>query len=376
MYSSYFLNTIFMNTKTILSIAFLCLFAPFSLAQLTANFEKGSIVQTNGQKLEGYIKTEALEALSKSICFKTEVDKDNCSLFDTETIQSFQTENGKIFELITTKINKNTTEIKTFGNLIVSGKASLYKTVFDDEEMYIIKNEGVFYVLQNLKLVDGEVELRDYNYRGYLNIATEGFTNNRTYIEFSESNFIKVINDYNASKGVESKQTAYLEKSIGYYIGFVGGGFVSNENEIFGQFYYRKFFPKISQNTSLNIGLSYYFYRYLDPIIVKYIPQIEMIDSYTNFQLVSVPLEVRQDLLNNKIRPNVFAGFNFSYASKTNNLSIYKNNDGFQNNFGIGLIYGVGIEADITKQIMIKAEYRKEIFDHLLLFGIGYNFSN
>ena len=101
-----------------------------------------------------------------------------------------------------------------------------------------------------------------------------------------------------------------------------------------------------------------------------------MIDSYTNFQLVSVPLEVRQDLLNNKIRPNVFAGFNFSYASKTNNLSIYKNNDGFQNNFGIGLIYGVGIEADITKQIMIKAEYRKEIFDHLLLFGIGYNFSN
>lgn len=365
-----------MNTKTILSIAFLCLFAPFSLAQLTANFEKGTVVQTNGQKLEGFIKTEALEALSKRICFKTEVAQDNCSLFDTETIQSFQTENGKIFELITTKINKNTTKIKTFGNLIVSGKASLYKTVFDDEEMYIVKNEGVFYVLQNLKLVDGEIELRDYNYRGYLNIATEGFTNNRTYIEFSESNFVKVINDYNASKGVESKQTAYQEKSIGYYIGFVGGGFVSNENEIFGQFYYRKFFPKISQNTSLNIGLSYYFYRYLDPIIVKYYPQIEMIDSYSNFQLVSVPLEVRQDLLNNKIRPNVFAGFNFSYTSKTDNLSIYKNNDSFQNNFGIGLIYGVGIEADITKQIMIKAEYRKEIYDHLLLFGIGYNFSN
>lgn len=366
-----FFNLIIMKTKTILSIAFLC--AQFSFAQLTEDFEKASIVQIGGQKLEGFIKTEELSKLSKTICYKTALSDQNCTVFDTETTQSFQTEKGKLFELIVAKINKNTKEIKIFGNLILSGKASLYKTVFEDEEMYIVKNEAVFYVLQDLKLVDGELQLRDYNYRGYLNIATEGFTNNNTPLGYSEKSFIKAIKDYNTSKGVVSKQTNYEEKSIAYTIAFVGGGFSGNDKEFFGQVFYRKFFPKISRSTSLNVGLSYYNYQFIEPYLKSAYPIAVIDNDVVTHKVFFAPVELRQSFFSSTIRPNIFAGITIGYgATERLHAGTLKTSP---YTFGYGILYGFGIESDIAKKVMLKAEYRVEVFEHLYLFGIGYNFS-
>jgi len=49
--------------------------------------------------------------------------------------------------------------------------------------------------------------------------------------------------------------------------------------------------------------------------------------------------------------------------------------DGLQMNYGLGILYGTGIELDINKRIMLKSEFRYQLFNHLILFGIGYKFS-
>ena len=48
---------------------------------------------------------------------------------------------------------------------------------------------------------------------------------------------------------------------------------------------------------------------------------------------------------------------------------------GFQDNFGLGLLLAGGVKADIYKGLMLKVEYRHENYPHLVLAGVGYNFS-
>lgn len=221
--------------------------------------------------------------------------------------------------------------------------------------------------MQNDELISGETEIRKYNFRGVLNIATDGFSNTLKNIEFKENNFIKVVSDYNTSKGSESKIVSYKEKRLNYVIVNVGGGFKKNENEFFFQGMYRIYYPKISRNTSLNIGLNYFNYQYLE--------------SYRNnsykytASLTSIPFQIQQNFLDKNFRPYIFGGLDFSYlkvVDNNNNSILYS---GLQSNTGIGLLYGAGIELDIYKGLMAKCEIREEVYIHLLLFGLGYNFS-
>ena len=85
-------------------------------------------------------------------------------------------------------------------------------------------------------------------------------------------------------------------------------------------------------------------------------------------------MSLQQNLLNKNFRPYLFGGFNVGYLKVVEDgVPVLPN--GLQNNFGIGLLYGAGIEVDIYKRFMLKCEYRNELYPHLILFGIGYNFS-
>lgn len=337
-----------------------------SIAQLNDTFEKGTIILNNGDKTEGYIKTEDLSKLSSEICFKLALTDLKCVSYTASQIKSFYTENGKIFDLLTLLINNNSNEINVFANLILKGKASLYKSVYESEEFFIIANNNTLYVLQNDQLVLWETEKRKYNYRGYLNIATEGFTNTDKNIEFNENKFIEIISGYNASKGFESEKVTYKEKNITYINANAGGGFKTHATEFYFQGMYRTYYPKISRSTSLNIGLSYFNYWHSEPYGRGTI-------EYTQ-TLTSIPLQLQQNLLNKDFRPYLFAGFNLSYMKIVENENNTSTDNGLIKKIGVGLLYGGGMEFDIYKSLMLKCEYRNEIFRHLLLFGIGYNF--
>jgi opacity protein-like surface antigen len=84
---------------------------------------------------------------------------------------------------------------------------------------------------------------------------------------------------------------------------------------------------------------------------------------------------LQQNLFNKSFRPYVSAGLDLSYFKYTNNKGISQIGKGVQNNFGVGFLYSAGIEADLYKGLMLRGEYRYEVFSHLLMLGIAYNFS-
>ncbi len=355
-----------MRVNRIIIFLIFCFSFHYANAQLNDAFEKGTITTIENEKKEGYIKTDDLSHLSSEVCFKSTENEAKYNCYNTSQIKSFQTETGKTYDMLSIKINDGSIEIAVFANLILLGETSLYKTVYDAKTFYIVVREDKNYVLQNDEIVFNEV--RKYNYEGLLNVATEGFfMRNFSEIAFTEKDFIKVITQYNASKGNKSKVLTYKEKNIRYSILTIGGGGRKNESEFFLQANYRLFNPKISKSTSLNFGLNYYKYQFREVSGNK-------IDGFKQ-SLISFPLQLQQNILNKSIRPYIFAGLNLSYLKvvDNNNNSLIQN--GIQSNFGIGSLFGLGIEIDIYKGIMLKSESRYEVFSHLTLFGVSYNFS-
>ncbi|MBC7749998.1 MAG: hypothetical protein H7Z76_15740 [Methylotenera sp.] len=350
------------KTKALLYIT-ICLSINFAFAQLKENFEKGSIIQNNDEKIDGYIRIDDLSKLSSEICFKeTETDK-NCVLYNTTQIKSITTEKGRFFDLLTVKMDRNKEEIKIFANLILKGGASLYKSVYKGTDFFVITNQNKNYVLQNDLLISGDTEVTTHNYRGILNIATEGLLNSNTTIKFDQKDFIKIVTKYNSLKGFDSKIVEIKEKKVDFILVNVGGGFKKDENEFFVQGVYRVYYPNISRSSSLNIGLNYFIYEY--PALYN---------KKTTQTLTSISLSFQQNLLNKNFRPYLLGGLNVGYLKVVEDgVSILPN--GFQKTFGIGLLYGAGVEVDVYKGFMMKCEYRNEIYPHLILFGIGYNFS-
>jgi len=351
---------------------FLCLIICFSFhnakAQLNDTFEKGTIITSENVKIDGYIKTNDLSHLSTEISFKL-TEKDAKSInYNTTQIKSFQTETGKTFDLFTIKINNNSTEINVFANLILKGETSLYKTTYKSQTFYIVVKKDKSYVLQDDEIILGETEIRKYYFQGVLNIATEGFlTKKYSNIAFKETDFIKIISEYNTSKGNTSKEVTYDEKNIHYAIVNVGGGYEKDGSEFFFQAMYRMYYPKISRSTSLNVGLNYFNYQFSELFNNK--------SSRFKESLISIPFQFQHNILNKNIRPYVFTGFSLCYLRTVDEKNNSLIEDGFQKSFGFGFLYGAGIEIDLYNGIMLKSEFRYELFNHLILFGIGYNFS-
>ena len=337
--------------------------------QISENFEKGSYQSHTNEIVEGFIKTEDFKTLTTSICFKKSLSEEDCERFDATKIKSFQTENGKYFELITFKTDNGTNEYKAFANLLVDGETSLYKSYYKISEIYIVKNkfnENSF-VLQSDQLKSGEIKIIRNYFERTLNMATEGFSGiHYPKIMFKEQDFVKVVVAYNQSKGFESKEMLYKEKNIRFIMLSAGIGSYQDDREYFMQAMQRIYYPKFSRSTSLNMGLSYY--RYEENKDFSYVTSNNKIVS----QLVSVPVHVQQNIFNKRIRPYLFLGLNFSFITKKDALGRELMKTGFQENYGIGYLYGGGVEVDVAKNFYLKGEFRQESFQHALLIGISY----
>jgi hypothetical protein len=300
------------------SILIFCLTFTSSFAQLKDNFEKGSFINSENEKLIGFIKTYDVTKYATGICFKV-LEKDEKSVdYGISDIQAFSTESGKNYEKPTVKMNNNTDQITIFANLILKGKASLYKSVYMSKEFYIVKNNDNNYVLQKDEIVSYESQMRRYYYRGNLNMATEGYADKVKNIYFDEKDFIKVLKDYNTKNGFESQYLDYKEKKVNYFIFNIGGGNNNKATEYILQATYRTYFPKISQNTSMNIGINYF-----NNNLKGNINYSEVISDYN---LTTIPLQIQQNFFKRKIRPYIFAGVNLSYT-KFKNKNEYLNID-------------------------------------------------
>jgi len=125
----------------ILSVIFFFSFKNSACAQLKDRYEKGSIELQNGQTIKGYINDDELAKMNYSIRYKESEGEKNTSIYDTSQIKTFQLDNGKIFELLSFQENDMTNHVSALAKLIIKGKTSLYKLVYNSTEIYIITND-------------------------------------------------------------------------------------------------------------------------------------------------------------------------------------------------------------------------------------------
>lgn len=346
-------------------------------AQLKDSYVKGSIELQNGQRLNGYIKDDEMAKMNFKVSFKGKREDKTIRMYDTSDIKRYQLDDGEAFELLHIRGEYMTHDISVLGKLIVRGKASLYKVNYKSDIIYIVTKDDNSYVLQNDKRDNSQMST-DVTYyyfkaRLYEAVASSDVSKEKVEnISFIEKEFIGVIKQYNNFYKSENEILVIRKKPVRFIIVNAGGMYKnSNRKEYFFQGIFRTYFPKISRGASLNTGISYFNYK--NVIRRGQWPWNEVIDK--TYSLITVPFQLQQNFLNKKIRPYAFVGANISYIKITDQSGSSQIDNGLQNNFGVALLYGAGIEADIYKGIMLKTEYRDENFAHLVLVGIGYNFS-
>jgi len=185
---------------------------------------------------------------------------------------------------------------------------------------------------------------------------------NNLNTKFDEDNFADIVVTYNNLKGNTSKDLREEEESTRFILANIGFGLSNNDRQYYGQVMYRKYIPKISLSTSVNIGVSYYRYRFTEQ------------NRDFNQSLLSIPFQIQQNILNKKIRPYFFAGLSLTYLKLTDRNDNSLINQGFQESYGMNLLYGAGIEIDVSAGVYLKSEYRNEAYSHPIVFGIGYIF--
>ena len=346
------------------------------LAQLKNSYIKGAVELQNGQKLQGFIKNEELSKLNTRINFKSTEESKEIVVYDTSKLKSFRLEDGDIFELLKIHMDGVDSSMSVLAKLLVRGKASLYKINYNSDDIYIAVNVTKQYLLQNDKLDNGftSLDLTEHYFRNNLRGAVPGSAISTEELErtsFREREFIDIISKYNKAEGSDNIVSVGKEKKTSFVIADIGGMYKNaDESEMYIQAMYRIFIPKISRNSSLNIGIHYFRTKYSD---ITHPAFYAVKNNYTT-TLISVPFQFQQNLLNKAIRPYIFAGLTASYYKVVDQSGVEKTQGGFQNNFGLGFSGGGGIEATLFKGFFVKGEYRYEIFSHLILAGIGYIF--
>lgn len=330
-------------------------------AQVKETFIKGQLVLENGTSYQGYFKREALGHIKNGVTFKKELSGDT-QYYKALDVKEARFETGEIFRTISCLNAANQQEETFLASLLVDGKCSLYESDFEGDFIYVISKDSVYAWLQDDKIEDGS--LKRFYFRNKLAaflssdpINYYSFDN----INFDDDDLIRVVSLYNnqaSSKNVVVKRN--IEKQQYLIIGFGGMYRNNNKQEYNASVIYQSFSPDISQSTSINVGLSYYYNIYLS-------------DGYKfKRQLYTLPIFLRQNILRKSIRPYIDLGLNLSYIDDkifgTNLSTIPK---GPQQNYGLGFLVGGGVEADIFKQFRIKSEYKFENYSHMIMVGFA-----
>ena len=107
-------------------------------SQLKDEVAKIEITFLNGETKKGITNKTDQKKLTQGVDFKSsETDKEFIH-YDTSNLKSFSTFNNLKFEAQSVNVNLNKTRINVFSQLLVKGKASLYKSYYGNNAIYIV----------------------------------------------------------------------------------------------------------------------------------------------------------------------------------------------------------------------------------------------
>lgn len=357
-----------MKLTCLLTIALI--FHSFLLsAQLHDQYLKGSIQFADGRKETVLLLNEETEKLNYSVSVKDSSHKKSKKTYSAYEILAFEFENGKKFRQITFAPHSAKDSITVLGRLIVTGKINLFQVYQNNSELLVAVKDGEIFPMQKDEFTMLDTEIKKHHFNSYLlsalRDAPDPIREKATKIDFDEKAISRLILDYN--KLYDSPSEIVKKEAENKRFWIAGASFKKTKEYpygIFGFINYRLYITDFSRSTSFNIGLHYYNYQFK----TTYSP-ISIITSTRS--IASLPVFVQQNLLNKRVRPYLFAGFNISYINTKADRRGYEDPKGFQRNYGFNVLGGAGIELNVIPNLMLKADYRYENVLHGFMGGVA-----
>ena len=143
--------------------------------------------------------------------------------------------------------------------------------------------------------------------------------------------------------------------------------FLADKKEVLLSSIYRIYSCKISNGTSINFSANY-----VNANIS--FTDYDLKVNKGNYSLGMLCSYLQQNFFNEKFRPYALVGLGIAYIKAGYSNQTISEPVGLQKNFGFIFVLGAGVEYNIYKGLMLKAEYKNDIFSHLINVGIAYNF--
>jgi len=359
----------------LLTIAFgLALISISCLAQ--ENYVPGYIVKKNADTLRGYLQEERKQDLLKQVKFK-ENSNSAISAFGTDAVVSFAYDQGNIYKSVSFQSADDTSVTKTyFANQLVEGGYNLYEFEENGETDYLVQQGSNTYLLYNTTYHGtGEIN-RPGNYLNQLNllcVACDQLRPRLTQLGYYHKELIAFVSDLNkcVNPGKQVKNYYHKPKIHAEVIIFAGGLPISSvRSQITGEILARFSYPQISNRTFLNVGLHYS--NTINSSTLLSYGNIKYHDK-EHHQVICVPATIQYNLVSWVVQPYVCVGFSLAYLSEITDETYFTPRV-VDNRFGVSVIGAAGLEVNISKILLAKAEWRYELLLQYPAIGLALKF--
>lgn len=356
-------------------LTFLFLVLVYSLLSYSQNeFKPGYIVKLNGDTVKGNLKFDIEENLKEGVLFD---EKGVANHLGTDVLNAFAFDGLSIYRKVNYYDPTDSGKWKKyFVKCLFDGTNDLFTFSKRDIRYFILKSADTTCLLYNdLKTNSGEL-VEKGNFRNQLFFVSrncEEISNRVELLQYSESSLVdwfkkleKCVGNYNES------QVLYQRPKMTQQIIIYGGGMIIPDKYDFAfQATMRFIFPSESKKTSLNVGIGYG-KNYRKKPFYNFLGTEELYDSHLS--LISIPVFIQYNILNGKIQPYVYAGTGVAYIYETVLVSNVYTDLKLGSRFGPLIFGGAGIEALISKNWMVKVDFRYDNSPHLPIVGLAYRF--
>ncbi len=326
------------------------------------DFKKGFLITTKGDTINGFIKDQTFDKLSKQVTFKTS-RKANADTYLPLELKGFGFNDGDRFESFEIAYSSSSRKGKTqdvdivrFLHKIAGGKIALFELTEAEKPLFIKKENGPLQLLcfnktLSNKTVDEEnyIQILRFEMSDCEKIVVDD------KLPLKRKAILELIKRYNKHcrplvyqkdwKGqrntIVGRFSVFSSTPLSYFseFGGLGGGLMMELGD---------------RHITANFGAEY--------IIGRKKPQE---DNEFNYKLLIATLRANyRPFLNKKLSPYAFAGLSINAGARKANIQ------NFQKKKFADFELGLGLDYKISKQFFIKGEVAYPHFPHVRL-GIG-----
>ncbi|MGC4038185.1 MAG: outer membrane beta-barrel protein [Chitinophagaceae bacterium] len=336
----------------------------------------GFIIKRSEDTVKGYVSLTTEKRIEDRILFSTDLSSSPATYTLTD-ITSFGYAGGNSYDKVIFTDPADSLPKERFAKRLVEGYYRLYMFWKQDKRFFVLNTyRDSTYLLYDDNTNSLGFSSEKGNYMDkllFLSVncdAVRKSLDGLGYTEKDMSNYVNRLND--CLQPSEQNAIVYKKNKSRFGLYAYAGGFIAGSKyEYTGRIIAKFTLPALDNNTSLNTGINYMTNKRTH--IVKNISDLTTSEKAQYRNIVSIPMTIQYSFTQGIIRPYVDAGLSLDYIeTKTQHDYDSKYNDDKRS--GLGVIFSAGIEGYITHRLMVKADWRYELFAHYPTIGIGYHF--